>query len=65
VGRELARVDTEDEVVALVERIISWIYRRAWSGRLLSEQLDDLKFDQFKDEIGSAIVAGTASGIPR
>jgi len=65
VGRELARVDTEDEVVALVERISSWVYRRAWSGRLLSEQLDDIKFDQFKDEVVSAIAAGTASGSPR
>jgi hypothetical protein len=27
------------------------VYRRAWSGRLLSDQLDDLHFDGFRNEI--------------
>jgi len=49
IGRELINVETEDEVVAVVERIIDWIYRRAWSGRLLADQLDELDFDRFKE----------------
>jgi hypothetical protein len=27
------------------------VYRRAWSGRLLSEQLDELHFEKFRQEI--------------
>jgi anaerobic sulfite reductase subunit C len=50
-GRELAEVETEEEVVEIVERIVYWVYRRAWSGRLLSDQLDDLQFETFKKEI--------------
>lgn len=50
-GRELVEVEKEEEVVEIVERIVSWVYRRAWSGRLLSDQLDDLHFETFKEEI--------------
>jgi hypothetical protein len=34
-----------------VGKIVTWVYRRAWSGRLLSEQMDDLQFEKFKQEI--------------
>jgi anaerobic sulfite reductase subunit C len=34
-----------------VERIVKWVYRRAWSGRLLAEQLDDLNFEAFRTEL--------------
>ncbi|MCX6694165.1 MAG: 4Fe-4S binding protein [Methanomicrobiales archaeon] len=54
-GRELINVATADEVVAVVERVVGWVYRRAWSGRLLCEQLDDLKFDEFKTDIAGAV----------
>jgi anaerobic sulfite reductase subunit C len=50
-GRELAEVETEDEVVDIIDRLVYWVYRRAWSGRLLSDQLDDIQFEKFREEI--------------
>jgi anaerobic sulfite reductase subunit C len=51
IGRELLTLEREDQVVSVTEKIITWVYRRAWSGRLLSEQLDDLQFEKFRQEI--------------
>jgi dissimilatory sulfite reductase (desulfoviridin) alpha/beta subunit len=56
IGRELLTVESEDLAVAAVERIVNWVYRRAWSGRLLSEQLDELHFDKFRTEISEEIL---------
>lgn len=50
-GRELMEVRSEDEVIRVIDRIVYWIYRRAWSGRLLSDQLEDLQFERFRDDI--------------
>jgi dissimilatory sulfite reductase (desulfoviridin) alpha/beta subunit len=50
-GRELIEVETEDEVVDVIDKLVYWIYRRAWSGRLLSDQLDDIQFEKFKEEV--------------
>ena len=38
IGRELLTVETEEQVLFVIGKIIDWVYRRAWSGRLLSEQ---------------------------
>ena len=35
----------------VIDTIVDWVYRRAWSGRLLSEQLDELEFGKFRDEM--------------
>jgi anaerobic sulfite reductase subunit C len=51
IGRPLLTVETEEQVMFVIERIVDWVYRRAWSGRLLSEQLDELHFEKFRDEI--------------
>jgi len=51
IGRELLTLEREDQVVSVTEKIVNWVYRRAWSGRLLSEQLDDLQFEKFRQEI--------------
>lgn len=51
IGRELITMENEDQVVSVVERIVTWVYRRAWSGRLLSDQMDDLQFETFKQDI--------------
>jgi Dissimilatory sulfite reductase (desulfoviridin), alpha and beta subunits len=51
IGRELLTVDNEDDVIYVIEKLVKWVYRRAWSGRLLSAQLDDLQFDTFRQEI--------------
>ena len=51
IGRNLLTVESEDQVLFVIEKIVDWVYRRAWSGRLLSEQLDDLHFDKFQEDI--------------
>ena len=51
IGRTLLTVESPDQVIAVIEKIVDWVYRRAWSGRLLSEQLDELHFDTFRKEI--------------
>jgi anaerobic sulfite reductase subunit C len=51
IGRELITLEDEEQVVSAVGKIVTWVYRRAWSGRLLSEQMDDLQFEKFKQEI--------------
>jgi dissimilatory sulfite reductase (desulfoviridin) alpha/beta subunit len=51
IGRELLTVETEDQVIFIIEKIVNWVYRRAWSGRLLCEQLDELHFEKFREEI--------------
>jgi anaerobic sulfite reductase subunit C len=55
IGRELLTADSEEEVLFAIEKIINWVYRRAWSGRLLSQQLDDIHFGKFKEEITKAL----------
>jgi anaerobic sulfite reductase subunit C len=55
IGRELLMAESEEDVLFAIEKIINWVYRRAWSGRLLSEQLDELHFGQFKEEIEKAM----------
>ena len=51
IGRALLTVETEEQVMFVIEKIVDWVYRRAWSGRLLSEQLDEIHFEKFRDEI--------------
>lgn len=63
-GRTLMMVEDEVLAVQVVERIVQWVYRRAWSGRLLSEQLDDLHFDEFRKSIAEEFTTGTGSQIP-
>jgi dissimilatory sulfite reductase (desulfoviridin) alpha/beta subunit len=55
IGRELLTVETEEQVIFVIEKIVDWVYRRAWSGRLLSEQLDELQFGKFRDQILSEV----------
>jgi dissimilatory sulfite reductase (desulfoviridin) alpha/beta subunit len=64
IGKTLTMVEKEEEVIILVEKIVQWVYRRAWSGRLLSEQLDDLHFEEFRKEIAKEFSADTGIGTP-
>jgi dissimilatory sulfite reductase (desulfoviridin) alpha/beta subunit len=64
IGRVVMLVESEDKVVEIVEKIVRWVYRRAWSGRLLSEQLDDLHFEEFRKEIAAEFSDDTATGTP-
>jgi len=60
-GRELLTVETDDDVVLAVDKIVYWVYRRAWSGRLLCDQMDDLQFEKFRDEMSAVIRAPVKS----
>jgi dissimilatory sulfite reductase (desulfoviridin) alpha/beta subunit len=51
IGRELLTVETEEQVLFAVEKIVDWVFRRAWSGRLLSEQMDEIHFEKFREDI--------------
>ena len=51
IGHELLMVDNEEKVLCVIEKIVDWVYRRAWSGRLLSEQMDELHFEKFRADI--------------
>lgn len=51
IGRPLLTVETEEQVIFAIQKIVDWVYRRAWSGRLLSEQLDEIHFEKFREDI--------------
>jgi dissimilatory sulfite reductase (desulfoviridin) alpha/beta subunit len=53
IGRELISLSDPEDVADVVEKVVTWIYRRAGSGRHLYEQMDELQFEQFKTEITS------------
>ena len=55
IGRPLLTVETEEQVIFAIQKIVDWVYRRAWSGRLLSEQLDELHFEKFRQDIAKLI----------
>lgn len=57
VGRSLLTVETEEQVLFVIDKIIDWVYRRAWSGRLLSEQLDEIHFDKLREDIQKHVPA--------
>ncbi len=59
IGRELITVNSPSAAADVVESVVQWVYRRAWSGRLLSEQLDELQFEKFRDEIRSQVPASS------
>ena len=50
-GRELIRVNSEDKAVLVVDRVVDWIYRYAYSGNNLTDQLDAMKFKEFRERI--------------
>lgn len=50
-GRELIVVDSEEKAVAVVERVIDWIYRFAYSGKILTDQMDAMKFTDFQKKM--------------
>lgn len=51
IGRELIRVDSEENVVKVVGRVVEWIYRYAYSGSTLTDQLDDMDYKGFRNRM--------------
>jgi anaerobic sulfite reductase subunit C len=64
IGRTLLTVETEDQALFVIEKIVEWVYRRAWSGRLLSEQLDEIHFEKFREEMLQKAPAAKAAQEP-
>ncbi|TAJ44197.1 4Fe-4S binding protein [Methanofollis fontis] len=58
-GRELVTVETEDDVLEVIDRTVYWIYRNAWSGRHLADQLDEIGYDAFRETIRTEFGGGT------
>jgi dissimilatory sulfite reductase (desulfoviridin) alpha/beta subunit len=51
VGYHIVTVRTPETVVKVIELIVKWVYRKAWSDSLLPDQLDILDFESFKKEL--------------
>jgi len=51
VGYHVVTVKTPETVVTVIERVVKWVYRKAWSDSLLPDQLDILDFESFKKEL--------------
>ncbi|NLV27090.1 MAG: 4Fe-4S binding protein [Methanomicrobiales archaeon] len=51
VGYHVVTVKTPESVVKVVEMVVKWVYRKAWSDSLLPDQLDILDFESFKKEL--------------
>jgi len=52
-GRELIRVASEEAAIAVVNRTVDWIYRNAYSGKSLTDQLDTMNFANLRDRIST------------
>lgn len=50
-GRDLVTVDSEEEAIQVVDRVVDWIFRYAYSGRILTDQMDAMDFEGFRDRI--------------
>ncbi len=62
-GIELINVESADAVVEIIDRIVYRVYRRAWSGRSLRDQMDEIGFAGFKEEIEREFSGDTVSDI--
>lgn len=64
IGRELIVVNSPEAAADVVEKVVQWVYKKAWSGRLLSEQLDEIQFEKFRDEIRNQVPASSVFEAP-
>ena len=51
VGYHVVTVKTPETVIKVVEKVVKWVYRKAWSDSLLPDQLGILDFESFKKEL--------------
>jgi len=54
VGYHVVTVKTTESVMKVVELVVKWVYRKAWSDSLLPDQLEILDFESFKKELVAA-----------
>ncbi|MDO5845366.1 MAG: 4Fe-4S dicluster domain-containing protein [Methanocorpusculum sp.] len=51
IGRTFFIAKSEDDVVAIVDKIVYWIYRSMASDKMLPEQLTDEEFEEFRERV--------------
>lgn len=51
IGRTFFVAKSEDDVVAIVDKIVYWIYRSIASDKMLPEQLTDEEFAEFRERV--------------
>lgn len=54
-GRHLITVKSQETAIKVVSMVIDWIYRTAYEGSLLQDQINLLEYDQFKSRVMAAI----------
>ncbi len=54
-GRHLVTVKSGESALRVVDMVIDWIYRTAYMGSLLQDQINDLDFDEFKCRVISTL----------
>ena len=54
-GKHLITVKTPESVIRVVGLVVEWIYRRAYEGSSLQDQLDLLNFEQFQERVNTEI----------
>jgi dissimilatory sulfite reductase (desulfoviridin) alpha/beta subunit len=50
-GHHFVTVKSTEAVHLCIDQIVQWIYRRAWGDILLPDQLDDIGFEKFREEV--------------
>ena len=56
-GKHLVTVKSPQAALRVVGFVVDWIYRSAWTGSLLQDQVEDLDFDKFKDKVITTLPA--------
>jgi dissimilatory sulfite reductase (desulfoviridin) alpha/beta subunit len=51
IGRTFFIAKSEDDVVAIIDKVIYWIYRSIASDKMLPEQLTDEEFEEFRERV--------------
>ena len=54
-GRDLVVLRGAENVLTVVDGVMNWIYRQAWSDKLLTYQMDEIGYDDLKEKIVSAL----------
>lgn len=55
IGRPFFVATNEDDVVAVVDKIVYWIYRSVSSEKMLPEQLNDEEFAEFREKVMNSV----------
>lgn len=54
-GRHLVTVKTRKVAEQVAGKVVEWIYKTAWGGTLLADQLDDMGFQAFSTKVRESL----------